>query len=176
MGTLAAKIGLNRRMNTAGNLNNLFIADVDDFTTIETPDITTNVDNNIIEDDHAFAAGKGFSTLEATYNSITDESTGSEEPDTTGERAIINAFLPGEEADLQEQVLNLKRGRFIILKQHRDSADTCVQYGSSLHEYAVLQSYKFTSGDFLGRKGFELVFKAEVKTKYFYKGAVSLKP
>jgi hypothetical protein len=171
MGTLSAKIGLNRRMNTAGNLNNLLIADVEDFTLIAQPAV---VGGNLISASHTFGTGNGFSEIEVSYNSMTDESAGSEEPDTTGERALITAFLPGEEKDLQAEVIALKRGRFILLKKHRDNAEY-LQYGADKDEYAILQSYKFTSGDFLGKKGFELVFKAEVKTKLFYTGDVTLK-
>jgi hypothetical protein len=171
MGTLSAKIGLSGRKNTAGNLPVLLIADVSDFETIEQP----AADSVEIDADHVFKTGEGFSELEASYSSVTEESAGSEEPDSTGERSVLSAFLPGEESDLQSEVLKMKAGRFIILKKHRDKADTHVQYGSSTHEYAILKSYKFMNSEFLGKKGFELVFHAEVASKLFYKGAVVLK-
>jgi hypothetical protein len=172
MGTLSAKIGLEGRKNTAGNLPVLLIADVSDFETIA----QAPANSLEITTDHIFAEeGEGFSQLEASYSSVTEESAGSEEPDSTGERSVLSAFLPGEEADLQAEVLKMKAGRFIILKKHRDKADTYVQYGSSSYEYAILKSYKFMNSEFLGKKGFELVFHAEVASKLFYKGEVTLK-
>jgi hypothetical protein len=170
--SLRAKMSLARRDNTAGNLPIILLADVEDFDSIAqaTPPSIT------ISGNHTFVTDKGFSELEASAGTVTDEAEGSTEPDSTGERAKIMAFYPGEHEDILQDVKDMKKGRFIILKPNIDDNTVFIQFGADKYRYAVLESYKFSSGDFLGRKGFELVFRADVTTKYFYEGAVTLQP
>jgi hypothetical protein len=177
MTTFASKIGLAGRKNFGGMMHDMFFAPVDKFANIAVPVTNTDPDNIVITSAHTFVQGppvEGFSTLQCSYDNVSLEGEGSEEPDSDGQRYMIKGFLPGNYDDLHKEVKKMKTQRFILLIPDRNGK--VMQFGGGLTDYVILKNFKFTTNQFLGKKGFELTFQCDAETPYFYEGAITLKP